>query len=150
MNNFTSMLFVPVNLQGMVVNQQVINGSGFNRWSMDYNALIKEFQSPEPPPFGNLSGNIKQGIHLHWTLPNTLTHGTTNQFLFTVNLGINDIVIALEQGQVSSDFQQQFNKNGAPLATTGITVTPIKTAQQWLISDWAHKKNILFKNKIMP
>ncbi len=43
----------------------------------DYNNL-QDFASPIPAPFSNSSDTPANGIHLHWALPDALTHGVQN------------------------------------------------------------------------
>ena len=69
-------LLVPISVAALVVNQPVQNGIPFARWQMDYDNL-KQLQSPMPTPFESLGQNKPEpSIHLHWALPEALTHGT--------------------------------------------------------------------------
>jgi len=72
----SSVLLVPVSLDAMVVTTQA-NALPFRRWAPRF-ANLAQFQSPEPSPFGILSGsNFAEdprnvGVHLMWTLPRAL------------------------------------------------------------------------------
>jgi hypothetical protein len=69
----TSSLLVPVHLDAWVVDSQ--NQEGLAWYYADYNNLTK-FASPIPEPFYVSDENKPTvGIHLHWALPDALTHG---------------------------------------------------------------------------
>ncbi|MEU0939032.1 hypothetical protein [Embleya sp. NPDC005971] len=73
-------LFVPVQVDALVVNDQVRMGEAFQRWQANY-ALTRLRLSPEPPPFGNIDTDFairpgRNGVYLQWQLPQALAHGT--------------------------------------------------------------------------
>lgn len=74
-------LYVPIELQAMVVNDQVRKGENFQRWEMKYNNL-SQYTSPEPQAFSENTAvswnNMPQanGVYLHWTLPQAVRAGT--------------------------------------------------------------------------
>ena len=73
-------LFVPVQLDALVVNDQVRRGENFQRWQANF-ALARLRLSPEPPPFGNIDTDFaidpeRNGVYLQWQLPQALTGGT--------------------------------------------------------------------------
>lgn len=75
-----SPLFVPVQLDALVVNDQVRMGENFQRWQANY-ALTRFRLSPEPPPFGNIDTDFatdprRNGVYLQWQLPQALTEGS--------------------------------------------------------------------------
>jgi hypothetical protein len=61
-------------VQALLVNSFVQNEVAFLRWTNIW-ANLKQFTDPAPPPFGNTTP-AELGVHLHWTLPSALTHGT--------------------------------------------------------------------------
>lgn len=76
----TQTLFVPINVQAMVVNEEARKGRNFQRWKMDY-SVLNSHGSPSPNTF---SGNTAldwndnpdaNGVYLHWTLPDALKTG---------------------------------------------------------------------------
>lgn len=77
-------LLVPVHLDAWVVDSQ--NQEGVAWYYSDFSKL-KTFKSPIPQPF-EVSDVAKPtvGVHLHWALPDALTHGgetdTEEQFAF--------------------------------------------------------------------
>lgn len=71
-------LIVPVHLDTLVVNSSVKARDGdFHWWRFNYNAL-GDYLSPKPLP-GNLTFAMKEGIYLHWTLPQALRHGSQDK-----------------------------------------------------------------------
>src|SRR4051794_22439756 len=68
-----SSLLVPVHLNAWVVDSQ--NQEGLAWYYADYEKL-RQFQSPIPDAF-DISDASKPaaGVHLHWALPDALTHG---------------------------------------------------------------------------
>ncbi|MGI5335986.1 hypothetical protein ACQEVS_00595 [Streptomyces sp. CA-181903] len=74
-----SPLYVPVQVDALVVNDQVRMGENFARWQANY-ALTRFRLSPEPPPFGNIDTDFatdprRNGVYLQWQLPQALTEG---------------------------------------------------------------------------
>lgn len=67
-------LLVPMQLDVMVLNRPATNDTPFNLFEMQYQNL-QQFKSPEPPPFTSTE-DPATGIHLHWTLPKALRHGS--------------------------------------------------------------------------
>lgn len=73
-------LFVPIEIQAMVVNDQSRKAENFQRWKMNYTNL-SSYASPMPSAFsGNTAvdwNNIPSanGVYLHWTLPHALRTG---------------------------------------------------------------------------
>jgi hypothetical protein len=70
-------LVVPVQLDALVVNENVLARDTFRLWPFNYLSL-KHWKSPEPEPiaFDRSVGTRKTGVYLHWTLPDALRHGT--------------------------------------------------------------------------
>ncbi len=79
MNAETSTLVVPMQLDALVINQPIqAGGETWNRWQMSYDQL-NQYLNPEPSPFtGQQWDPPAQGVHLHWTLPDGLTHGVAD------------------------------------------------------------------------
>lgn len=73
-------LYVPVQLDVLLVNDQVRSSQPFQRWTNNYDNLAK-FLSPEPGAFDrNTAADWRHdpsanGAYLHWTLPQGLRHG---------------------------------------------------------------------------
>lgn len=73
-------LYVPINIQAMVVNDQSRKAENFQRWQMNYKNL-ESYASPMPDAFsGNTADNWNNtpdanGVYLHWTLPHALRSG---------------------------------------------------------------------------
>ena len=73
-----SPLLVPISVEGLLVNTDVVNRVPFRQWAMNYGAMAT-FSDPEPPPFNNISVTPPaNGMHIRWTLPSALTHGTAS------------------------------------------------------------------------
>lgn len=72
-----SYLIVPMELDALVVNQGVLNRDTFRWWQFNYLSL-NQYKSPEPLALDRAVGGPAQGVHLHWTLPEALRHGTQN------------------------------------------------------------------------
>ena len=71
----TSSLLVPVHLEGWVVDSQ--NSQPTAIYRSDYTRL-PQFKALFDEPFSGSSGVAKtKGVHLHWALPDALTHGRT-------------------------------------------------------------------------
>ncbi|MGY5079672.1 hypothetical protein ACWIGX_21735 [Streptomyces nigrescens] len=73
-------LVVPMQIEALAVNERVRLAEVFQRWQANY-ALTRLNLSPEPPAFSNTdtafnSDPAREGIYLHWQLPEALTHGT--------------------------------------------------------------------------
>lgn len=74
-----SALLVPMHLDALVINRQVTARGVYNRWRMDY-SQINEYESPMLPPFDDQKTEPPEvGVHLHWALPDGLTHGLQNE-----------------------------------------------------------------------
>jgi len=72
-------LLVPMHLDALVINRQITAGGVYNRWRMDYSQM-NEFESPMLPPFDDQKTEPPRvGVHLHWALPDGLTHGVENE-----------------------------------------------------------------------
>jgi len=67
-----SSLLVPLNLDAWVVTSQ--NTKGLAWYFANYQNL-KQFKSPFPEPFISAPAEPAVGVHLHWALPDALTHG---------------------------------------------------------------------------
>jgi hypothetical protein len=67
-------LLVPISLQALLVNNDVLSQVAFERWTNNYSNL-NTFQDPVPGAFTNIGQNPAPGVHLHWRLPQALTHG---------------------------------------------------------------------------
>jgi hypothetical protein len=67
-------LFVPIAVDVLVVNH-LVAAQPFNRWRTDYDNL-RLLKNPVPAPFESVAIEPPAtGIHLHWALPDALTHG---------------------------------------------------------------------------
>jgi hypothetical protein len=76
MSDAIAPLLVPMAVEGLLVNSGVLNEVTFRQWSMAYDNMAA-FTDPDPAPFNNVSATAPApGIHLRWTLPAALTHGT--------------------------------------------------------------------------
>ena len=73
-------LYIPMEVNALVVNEALRNIDGFQRWEMNYNDLNR-FESPEPQPSPDQNdyGNFENGVHLHWTLPAALRQCDLNE-----------------------------------------------------------------------
>ncbi|MGB3246463.1 MAG: hypothetical protein WBB25_18155, partial [Sulfitobacter sp.] len=72
----TATLVVPAQVDALVINEPIHNGGKtWNQWEMDYNQLNK-FLTPMPLPFTSDNLTVPDiGIHVHWAVPDGLTHG---------------------------------------------------------------------------
>ncbi|MFF6946916.1 hypothetical protein ACFZAS_43395, partial [Streptomyces lavendulae] len=76
-------LVVPLRVEALTVNEAVRHAEVFQRWQANY-ALTRLNLSPEPPAFSNTDTNFnadpgREGVYLHWQLPEALTHGVDEQ-----------------------------------------------------------------------
>lgn len=67
-------LVVPVQLDALSVNAQLIARDGFRWWRYDY-AALDEFSSPEPVAQQDEITGGGPGVHLHWVIPDALRQG---------------------------------------------------------------------------
>lgn len=73
-------LYVPINIQAMVVNDRARELENFQRWQMDYENL-ESYASPMPEAFSHNTAKDwnntpgANGVYLHWTLPHALRSG---------------------------------------------------------------------------
>lgn len=69
-------LFVPVEVNAFVVNQNTLANKGANiqRWQYAY-AFLNTYNSPMPKPFTGTNNFPGTGIALHWELPRILREG---------------------------------------------------------------------------
>ncbi|WP_052509402.1 hypothetical protein [Kitasatospora griseola] len=72
-------LLVPMEVKALLVNDAV-RQRNFQRWAMCYQNL-STFSGPEPPAFSGTdlswpTDRGHNGVHLHWTLPAALRHGS--------------------------------------------------------------------------
>ncbi|WP_448547735.1 hypothetical protein [Thalassotalea fusca] len=78
----TDTLFVPMDVQALLVNDEVRKGQNFQRWQADYGSL-NHYISPTPKPFSGTSewneDPKANGIYLKWTLPHALRTGKHTQ-----------------------------------------------------------------------
>lgn len=145
----TTQLLIPMALQVMLVNQPVLNGSKFRRWRNNYNYLVNNMDSPTPAPFQDGGDSPKQGIHLHWQLPQALKHGRPGAVLFNIGTAVAAITRALDKNQLSSDLLAAFSNNGLALATSGVSVAPQADTGNdgWQLIDWANARHYLIELK---
>ena len=68
-------LLVPMAMDAWVNSST--NTQSMALYYADYNNL-QNFESPIPAPFSDASDTPAKGIHLHWALPDALTHGVQN------------------------------------------------------------------------
>ncbi len=73
--NDKNSLLVPMAMDAWV--NSATNTQNMALYYADYNNL-QNFQSPIPAPFSGSSDTPARGIHLHWALPDALTHGVQN------------------------------------------------------------------------
>ncbi|MGW2601785.1 hypothetical protein [Streptomyces klenkii] len=76
-------LVVPLQIEALTVNERVRYAEVFQRWQANY-ALTRLNLSPEPPAFSNTDTAFnadpgREGVYLHWQLPEALTHGVDDQ-----------------------------------------------------------------------
>ena len=70
----TSSLLVPIHLDAWVVNEQTQQLTAI--YKADYTQL-PQFKSLFKEPFSKETVKKSKGVHLHWALPDALTHGRT-------------------------------------------------------------------------
>jgi hypothetical protein len=96
----TESLIVPIDVAALCVGQDDVNGSDAIRYgTIDFARVASDFstlpyldrdgnavrQGPNladlalPQPFMKASDPLEQGIHLHWALPDALSHGVTDR-----------------------------------------------------------------------
>ncbi|MFD0633513.1 hypothetical protein ACFQ9X_20050 [Catenulispora yoronensis] len=68
-------LVVPVDVEALVVNDAVLRRDSFRWWQYNYQAL-KQFRSPEAEAGDRGVGGQPLGVHVSWSLPRALRHGT--------------------------------------------------------------------------
>lgn len=69
-------LLVPMELDALVANNQLVARDTFRWWTFNYNALDK-YKCPEPLAFNQFITGQNTGVYLHWTLPRSLRSGQT-------------------------------------------------------------------------
>ncbi|MFI9724031.1 hypothetical protein ACIHFE_31035 [Streptomyces sp. NPDC052396] len=74
---------MPMQIEALTVNERVRSAEVFQRWQANY-ALTRLSLSPEPPAFSNTDTAFnadpdREGVYLHWQLPQALTHGVDEQ-----------------------------------------------------------------------
>lgn len=72
----TSSLLVPVHLDACAIDSQLRNKMQTAMFKADYTRLPR-FKSLLDGPFSASSVPVTLGVHLHWALPDALTHGRT-------------------------------------------------------------------------
>ncbi|MGC5698867.1 hypothetical protein J4P02_01555 [Pseudomonas sp. NFXW11] len=145
----TTQLLVPMALQAMLVNQPVLNGSKFRRWRNNYNYLVNNMDSPMPAPFQDGGDPPKQGIHLHWQLPQALKHGRPGALLFRIDTAVAAITRALDKNQPSSELLAAFSSHGLALAASGVSLAPQADTGNdgWQLIDWSNARHYLIELK---
>lgn len=143
-------IVVPIELKALLVNQPVINGTRFRRWTNHYEYLVNNMQSPTPEPFQDGGQDAKPGIHLHWRLPQALTHGQEGAVLFGIYQNVAAIVTSLGQDAVAPALAAAFTANGLPAFGNTVSVGPAKDGDtsNWLVIDWANGRKYLVGIKI--
>ncbi|MEV8328961.1 hypothetical protein [Kitasatospora sp. NPDC056731] len=69
-------LFVPIRLHALVSNDAVNSAGGpFSRWKADYELMLDEGLSPEPPAGQGAEERVDFGVHLQWQFPEALAAG---------------------------------------------------------------------------
>ncbi len=146
----STQIVVPIELRALLVNQPVINGTTFRRWTNRYDYLVNNMQSPTPAPFQNGGQDAKPGIHLHWRLPKALTHGQQQALLFAVYQGVQAIVTGLQQAAIAPELASAFTANGLPQPAASISVGPATNGDtsNWLIVDWPNARRYLVGIKL--
>ena len=141
---------VPIELRALLVNQPVINGTKFRRWTNHYEYLVNNMQSPTPAPFQDGGQDAKPGIHLHWRLPKALTHGQQQALLFGVYQAVPAIVTGLQQDAIAPELASAFAANGLPQPATSVSVGPATNGDMsnWLIIDWPNARRYLVGIKL--
>ena len=72
-------LLVPMHLDALVINKKITARDAYNRWRMNYKQM-KCFGNPMPPPFHDQESEPPPvGVHLHWALPDGMTHGVEDE-----------------------------------------------------------------------
>ena len=71
-------LLVPMNVQGVIYNNQMGDGPAYYLNQMNY-ANLAQFRSPAPPLFSNPTESIAHGVYVHWDLPAAFKHGQQQQ-----------------------------------------------------------------------
>ncbi|MDT0449225.1 hypothetical protein [Streptomyces hesseae] len=76
-------LVVPMRIEALTVNERVRHAEVFQRWQANY-AVTRLNLSPEPHAFSNTDTAFnadpdREGIYLHWQLPQALTHGVDEE-----------------------------------------------------------------------
>ena len=71
-------LLVPMHLDALVINKKITARDAYNRWQLHYKRMNR-FENPMDPPFDNQRPKVEKGVHLHWALPDGLTHGVENE-----------------------------------------------------------------------
>jgi hypothetical protein len=143
-------IVVPIELRALLVNQPVINGTTFRRWTNHYEYLVQNMQSPMPGPFQVGGQDAKPGIHLHWRLPKALTHGQQQALLFGVYQGVQAIVSGLQQNAIAPGLSSAFTANGLPQPGKSVSVGPATNGDtsNWLIIDWPNARKYLVGIKL--
>jgi hypothetical protein len=78
-------LLVPMQLDALVANNELLGRDTLRAWTFNYSELAK-YKSTEPLPFNNNITGQKPGIYLHWTLPRSLrTAGSTTDYPLVPN-----------------------------------------------------------------
>ena len=143
-------IVVPIELRALLVNQPVINGTKFRRWTNRYDYLVNNMQSPTPAPFQDGGQDAKPGIHLHWRLPKALTHGQQQALLFGVYQGVQAIVTGLQQDAIAPELASAFMANVLPQPANSVSVAPAANGDtsNWLIIDWPNARRYLVGIKL--
>jgi hypothetical protein len=71
-------LIVPVQLDALAVNTQLIGRDTFRWWPFNYLAL-DNYESPEPDADDRSGPGPKPGVHLHWVIPEALRRGAQDR-----------------------------------------------------------------------
>lgn len=130
-------LLVPMAMDAWIVNKSTLNNEVLAWYYADYDKL-NSFESPIPQPFDTQSHSAPQhGVHLHWALPDALTHSiqqangsfnfpfVPNRWL-VVRFNTTDNQWGMKAWVVQSDYQQNDKNVGSsaflnPTQASGIS-----------------------------
>jgi YVTN family beta-propeller protein len=132
-------LLVPLAVTAFVVNKDVWNAHTYTFWRMQYERLQHDFSPPMPEPSFSPAedqGYLQDGVHLHWILPDALTHGVRHAPLFSVRSDVQALADALDSEQLPPVLARQFENRQLAMPEGRVTVQVDTPGRQWLIVDW--------------
>jgi hypothetical protein len=123
-------LVVPVAVDALVVNAQVLDRDGFRVWSYNYLALA-QWDSPEPEAFDSSIDDASTGVYLHWVLPAALRSGLHNPATGDVEYPLvpNRWLVVRASGSASRQFTGWVIESDCPFTDQNVhTVTVADTS----------------------